>query len=122
MFELLTFIIVVIVVFGLVLENIRIKNKNIELMFMLTQSYIDTNAIKDQITKTDDIEKDHLIKFLSDTRDLAFNHIENVNNHLLEFKKVIDDETLNTNENSLNSILDAFNKLKNIYPEDIPND
>lgn len=122
MFELLTFIVVVIVVFGLVLENIRLKNKNVELMFMLTQSYIDMDAVKKKINKTDDVEKDHLISFLSDTREIAYQHIENVNNYLLEFKDLMDKELSNPDENSIDNITIAFSKLQEIYPEEIPDD
>jgi len=37
MLDLLAFIVVVIIITGAVIENIRLKNKNIELMFLLAQ-------------------------------------------------------------------------------------
>lgn len=122
MLEILTFIIVVIVIFGAVIENIRLKNKNIELVFLLTQSMIDLEQIKNKISKTDDVEKDHLISFLSDTRDIAYQHIENVNNYLLEFGNILEKELSFPNDMSLSKIENAFNKLKEIFPEDIPDD
>lgn len=122
MFNFLTFVLVVIVVFGIVLENIRIKNKNIELMFLLTQSYIDMDIVKKKVGKTDDVEKDHLISFLSDTRELAYQHIENVNNYLLDFKEIIDKELSDPNDRTIENIKSAFSKLQEIYPEEIPDD
>lgn len=122
MFDLLIFILVIIVIFGAVLENIRLKNKNVELMFLLTQSYIDMDSIKKKIKSTDDVEKEHLIKFLSDTREIAYNHIENVNNYLINFKIILDNELNNFDNNSLEKINEAFNKLKEIIPEEINND
>lgn len=91
MLDLLTFIIVIVVIFSAVLENIRLKNKNTELMFLLTQSYIDFNAIKNNINNNDsDVEKDHLITFLNDTRDIAFNEIEKLQKGLKEFIDLAD--------------------------------
>lgn len=122
MIEILTFIIVVIVIFGAVIENIRLKNKNVELMFLLTQSMIDLEQVKNKVLKTDDVEKDHLISFLSDTRDIAYKHIENVNNYLLEFGNILEREFSSPNIMSLSTIENAFNKLKEVFPEDIPDD
>lgn len=95
MFELLTFIIVVVVIVGAVLENIRLKNRNVELLFALSQSLLDSEGIKRSIfnNKTQDdgeIEKDHLISFLSDTREIAFDEIEKIQNAIKEFIDVAD--------------------------------
>lgn len=95
MFELLTFIIVVVVIVGAVLENIRLKNRNVELLFALSQSLLDSEGIKRSIfnNKTQDegeVEKDHLIAFLSDTREIAFDEIEKLQNAVKEFIDVAD--------------------------------
>lgn len=95
MFELLTFIIVVLVIVGAVLENIRLKNKNVELLFALSQSLLDSEGIKRSIfnNKTQDeseVEKDHLITFLSDTREIAFDEIEKIQNAIKEFIDIAD--------------------------------
>jgi hypothetical protein len=86
MLDLLIFIVVVVVIVGAVLENIRLKNNNTELLFLLAQSNIDNSMIKKKITTDQDIEKDHLIKFLSDSRDSSYQYIEDVQDELKNFK------------------------------------
>ena len=78
MLDLLTFIIVVVVLFGLVIENIRLKNKNTQLVFMLSQSLLDLEGVKRSVfveNKQEEVQKDHLISFLSETREVAFDEI-----------------------------------------------
>lgn len=95
MLDLLTFVIVVVVIFGAVLENIRLKNKNTELMFLFSQSLLDSEVIKRSIfnNKTqdnDEVDKDHLISFLSETREVAFDEIEKIQNAIIEFTDIAD--------------------------------
>ncbi|MEY3312439.1 MAG: hypothetical protein RL348_1788, partial [Bacteroidota bacterium] len=49
MLDILIFALVVIVICGAVLENIRLKNKNIELLFLLAQLNIDNGLLKKNI-------------------------------------------------------------------------
>lgn len=86
MFDLLIFIVVVVVITGAVLENIRLKNNNTELLFLLAQSNIDNSLIKKKVTTDQDIEKDHLIKFLSESRDSSYQYIEDFQEELTNFK------------------------------------
>lgn len=95
MLDLLTFIIVVVVIFGAVLENIRLKNKNTELMFLFSQSLLDSEGIKRSIFNNNsqdegEVEKDHLISFLSETREVAFDEIEKLQNAIKEFTDIAD--------------------------------
>lgn len=95
MFEVLTFIVVVIIIFGVIIENIRLKNKNTELIFMLSQSLLDLEGVKKNVitgNKQDDIEKDHLITFLSETREIAFSEIEKIQQALKDFIELADKE------------------------------
>lgn len=86
MLDLLIFVVVVVVIVGAVLENIRLKNNNTELLFLLAQSNIDNSLIKKKITEEEDIEKDHLIKFLSDSRDSSYQYIEDIQEELKNLK------------------------------------
>lgn len=131
MFELLTFVVVVVVVVGAILENIRLKNKNTELLFMLSQSFLDADGIKKSIfnnnSQNDDVDKDHLILFLSETRDIAFNEIEKVQNAIKEFTDIADVHFNYLSQpgvlikehpyyNSIKIISEEYKKLKEFIP------
>ena len=93
MLDLLTFIIVVVVLFGLVIENIRLKNKNTQLVFMLSQSLLDLEGVKRSVfveNKQEEVQKDHLISFLSETREVVFDEIEKLQNAVKEFIDIAD--------------------------------
>lgn len=132
MIDLLVFIVVVLIIFGAVFENIRLKNKNVELMFLITQSYIDNGIIKQKLTTDEDIEKDHLITFLTDTRELAFNEIEKLQKALKEFTNIADKEFKYFDEygiltkeyphyNTLKKMSEECKKLKNLLPDETDN-
>ena len=119
MLDLLIFIFVVIVITGAVIENIRLKNKNIELMFLLAQSTLDITAIKDKISSQDnDTEKDHFITFLNDTREMAYKYIEDLQNELIIFAKVLDNESESPNDLSVPRIKKAFEQIEKMRPSE----
>jgi len=129
MFDLILFIIVVIVISGVVIENIRLKNKNIELLFLLTQLKLDNESIKKKISLSEDIEKDHLIAFLNETRELAFNEIEKLQKNIKEFIDIADREFKYFDEygiltkeyphyDTLKKMSEECKKLKNLLPSE----
>ncbi len=132
MFDILIFVLVVVVICGAVLENIRLKNKNIELLFLLAQLNIDNSALKKNITSSDDTEKDHLIKFLSETRDTSYQFILDFQKQLIDLKTEVDPyvsffEELNTsqeikdiNSEIIKRFIDHYKKLLNFLPEEEP--
>jgi hypothetical protein len=107
MIELITFIGVVSIILGAIIQNIRLKNNNVQLMYMLTQTYIDNNEIKNKLTKESDTEKDHLIKFLSESREISYKYIEEIQNKIKYF---IDDL-----ENEIN-FFDQYGSLFQEHP------
>lgn len=119
MIDLLIFILVIIVVFGAVIENIRLKNKNVELMLLLAQSTIDINSIKQRIeNQTDNVEQEHLIAFLNETRDMAYKYIEDLQNELIKFAKVLEQESLSPNDLSVPRIKKAFDSIESMRPNE----
>jgi len=122
MFDVLIFILVITIIIGATIENIRLKNNNTELLFLLAQLNIDNAAIKNNLPVSEDTEKDHLIKFLSETRDIAYKYIEDVHEALLEYKEEIEFDLINPSDLSILRFRSAFDKLKTIYPQDIEND
>lgn len=122
MIDFFIFIFIVLLFFIILIENIRLKNKNTEILFLLTQANIDNELIKNKFDSLNNVEKEHLLSFLNETRDIAYKYIEDVHESLLIFKSEIEDELINPSDDSIKKIKLAFNKLKKIYPEDIPND
>jgi chloramphenicol O-acetyltransferase len=107
MLDLLIFILVVISIGFLSIENIRLKNKVNELNFSLIQSYLDIEAIKKINNKKEQIEKDHLIAFLDDSRDSAYSYISEAQ------------EKINIFINELESDVNYFNSFENIAKQDM---
>lgn len=122
MFDFILFIFFILVFFGLCIEIIRLKNKNLQLVLIIDQTIKDVELIQKRFIQVDQPEKEHLLSFLNETRDIAYKYIEDVHESLLIFKSEIENELINPNEDSIKKIKLAFSKLKKIYPEDIPND
>lgn len=122
MLDFIFFLLCVLIFFGLCIEIIRLKNKNLELLLIIESTIRDVELIQKKFINDDQPEKKHLLSFLNETRDIAYKYIEDVHDSLLIFKSEIENELISPNEDSIKKIRSAFNKLKKIYPEDIPND
>lgn len=77
----------------------------------------------------DDVHKESFIKFLSDSRDWAFEYIETVQKGLTTFVEKVDKDieyfeqygdsvAMKPNYDSLKNISDAYKELKTLLPED----
>jgi hypothetical protein len=122
MLDLVVFILSVILFGFLAIKNTRLKNQNMYLIMVLDQAIKDIELIRSRVNGDTATEKEHLISFLNETRDISYKYIEDVHKSLLEFEIEIGPELISPDENSINKINTAFKKLKKIYPEDIPND
>jgi hypothetical protein len=100
----------------------RLKNKNLQLLMILNQTISDVELLQNNFNKDSSVEKEHLIAFLNETRDVAYKYIEDVHKALLEYESEIEFDLLNPNDLSITRFRSAFEKLKKIYPQDIPND
>jgi len=88
-------------------------------------------SIQSPISKEDqDIHKENFIKFLSDSRDWAFEYIEDVQKQLEEFIKDIEPEIMYFDEygivgdayphyHSMKKISSAYKDLKKLLPEEV---
>ncbi len=96
----------------------------------MTQLKLDNESIKKKILSNEDIEKDHLINFLSETRELAFNEIEKLQKNIKEFIDIADKEFNYFDEygilmsqyphyNTLKKVSEEYKKLKNLLPNEI---
>ena len=123
MSEFLFFLGAVLVVSVISIFIIRLKNKNLQLLLILTQAIQDIEKFKDKFGNEElSTEQQHLITFLNDTRDIAYKYIEDMHKALLEFKSEIEFDLLHPSEMSVPRIKKAFEKLQSVYPQDIPND
>jgi c-di-AMP phosphodiesterase-like protein len=122
MFEFITFALLVITLCTVGVIVARFKNKNLELLLGLQQAISVIELIREDYDKDSSIEKEHLIEFLNQSRDVAYKYIEDLHNALLEYENEIKFDLENPSDLSIHRFRSAFEKLKNFYPEDIPND
>lgn len=122
MLEFIIFLIVFTVIVVLSVMIIRLKNLNSQLITAIEQSIKDIEYVSSRFNNNESIEKEHLLAFLNETRDIAYKYIEDVHIALLEYKAEIEYDLENPNELSIHRFRKAFTKLQEIYPKDIPND
>lgn len=121
MFEFIIFLVAFTIVTALSIIIIRLKNINLQLLIAIEQSIKDVEYLKSQ-SGDGVIEKEHLLSFLNETREIAYKYIEDLHKALLEYKDEISYDLENPNELSIMRLKKAFHKLEKIYPKDIPND
>jgi hypothetical protein len=97
--DFIAFIFFVVLVVSLTISVINLKVKNRKLAKELLQSTLDHNIaltlLAEELKKREDvsIEKtDGFLKFISESRDLAFEYIEKVQDSLVKFKNDVDPE------------------------------
>jgi hypothetical protein len=92
-----------------------------------------TNSIPESIKNPispDDIHKENFIKFLSESRDWAYQYIEDVQKGISDFVSEVEPSVNYFNEygiviegmplyNDMKKLSDSFEKLKKLLPEDI---
>ncbi len=122
MLELIIFIALGIAFSFISIVFLRLRNKNLELLMILNQTIEDVEILRDGYNGDALVEKEHLISFLTQTREDAFRYIEDLHKALIEYKEEIEFDLENPSDLSVPRIKTAFDKLKKIMPEDIPND
>jgi hypothetical protein len=100
---------------------VRLKNVNLQLVIAIDQAIADIEVLSLRSNETP-TEKEHLLSFLNETRDIAYKYIDEVHTALLEYKEEIEYDLNNPSELSIHRLKNAFKKLEKIYPKDIPND
>lgn len=134
MFDMYVFIIFITMFIYLIISNVRIRLKNKTLSLQLLQERIDKNAIIDKIgkelDKTKPIEQtDGFLKFISESRDLAFSYIEEAQGGIERFVKNAGPEIEYFNKfgdisegqplhDSMLKISQEYEELKKLLPAD----
>lgn len=122
MLEFILFLLVFTIISGLSFFIIRLKNINKELIKAIDQAVIDIENFRGKFVLDEQVEREHLLSFLNETRDIAYKYIEDVHIALLDYKSEIEYDLDNPSELSIPRLKKAFEKLQSIYPKDIPND
>jgi hypothetical protein len=97
MFEASVFGLFIVVFIYLIIDNVKIRLQNKTITLTLLKERIDKNIIIDKITKdlenTKPIEQtDAFLKFISESRDLAFSYIEDAQTGINKFVKGVQPE------------------------------
>lgn len=122
MFDLFTFIIFGILFALFIVINLRLKNKNLELLLKLNEAIVIAEIAQKKFNKDNAVDQEHLLSFLNETRDVAYRYIEDIHKALFEYKNEIEFDLNNPNDLSIIRFRSAFEKLQKIFPEDVPND
>ncbi len=136
MIELIAFTFFIILFFGLVINNIRLSFKHSSLFKQLMQSHIDQTILSEKLFEASarnllkkETDSDAFLKFVSDSRDWAYQYIDDVQKSLNKFIIDIEPEisyfdeygavgTAYPHYHSMKKISGAYKELKKLLPED----
>lgn len=123
MYEVILIVLVSVIVLLLIANNVRLFLKNRKMLETLIQSFVERNALEDMI-KTQALAEEKpidqtegFIKFLSESREWAFNYIENVQDEITKFGAVLDEAKSQTKDAALKKILAGYEELKKFLPD-----
>lgn len=136
MIEFIAFTLFIIVFFMLIFKNVRLRVKLSSTTLELIKANIDKTIISKKLTelseeknKTQDQSSEAFLKFVSDSRDWAYQYIDDVQKSLNKFITDVDPEIVYFNEYgivgsayphyySMKKISGAYKELKQLLPED----
>jgi hypothetical protein len=122
MIELIVGLSLSIIIFYLLLKIKKLSKENLEVKTTLVDMY------RNGLMETDQAKED-FIKFISDSREWAFEYIETVQKELIVFVDKVDKDieyfnkygdnmSLKANYNALNNISSAYENIKKLLPND----
>ncbi len=133
-YDIIAFVLITVIAIACLLQSLYLYNKKQKMLKTLVDLYTTNNALEDMIASqalgnTDPIEQsDGFVKFLSDSREWAFNYIEDVQKQISDFRSSVSPELKKINsgkklekiemEIMLNNISAAFQKLDNVLPKE----
>ena len=136
MIELVAFSIFTIFFFMLIFKNVTLNIKLSESRMEVIRAHLDKTIISEKLievsekkNKLDDPSSEAFLKFVSDSRDWAYQYIDEVQESLNKFITDIEPEILyfdtygdlmsaEPNYNSMKKISGAYKELKKMLPED----
>jgi hypothetical protein len=126
-------IVLVVLFFAMLIAYINISRKLKVVSLGFTELLVSVTKINEFNAPNeavgDDVHKESFIKFLSDSRDWAFEYIETVQKGLTTFVEKVDKDierfdkygdsvAMQPNYDSLKNISEAYKELKTLLPED----
>jgi hypothetical protein len=136
MIELISFSIFTILFFILIFKNVTLNIKLSKIRLELIKAYLDKTIISekfieavDKKNKLEDPSSEAFLKFVSDSRDWAYQYIDEVQEGLNKFITDIEPEIVYFDEYgivgsayphyySMKKISEAYKELKSLLPED----
>lgn len=136
MIELISFVIFIILFFALVYKNIKTSVKLLSVSKELLQANIDKTVLAEKLFESSarellkkETDSDAFLKFVSDSRDWAYQYIDDVQSSLNKFISDIEPEIAYFDEygmvgdayphyHSMKKISGAYKELKKLLPED----
>jgi predicted PurR-regulated permease PerM len=136
MIDLIAFLVFILLFFILIIRNIQLSIKYARSSKELLQSTIDKNILAEKLFEAsarnllkNDSDSEAFLKFISDSRDWAYQYIEDVQKSLNSFITNIEPEILyfdtygdlmaaEPNYQAMKKISDSFKDLKKMLPVD----
>jgi hypothetical protein len=136
MIEFIAFSIVIFLFFMLLVRYVRLSLKLTTTTLELIKAHVDKNLIADKLSELAQEPKDKadpaaeaFLKFISDSRDWAYQYIEEVQTSLDKFISDIEPEinyfkeygdigSMSPNYYSMKKITESYEELKKLLPED----
>jgi|688.fasta_scaffold00156_106 hypothetical protein len=136
MFDFFAFVIFIFVFFFLVYKNIKLRLKISSVTLELIKAHLDKTIVSEKLTELQEINKNRsnldqeaFLKFISDSRDWAYQYIDDVQSSLNKFVSDVEPEILyfdtygdlmgaEPNYNAMKKISGAYKELKKLLPED----
>lgn len=118
--EILLVLTIALLLFLTVADNIRTKMRNRKLATQFVQAEIDklavTSKLKEAVDQVEMIQSEGFIKFLSESRDAAFEYIEEAQKYIAEFVEAADEHMSSPLVDE--TIIKPYNQLKLLLPAD----
>lgn len=136
MIEFAAFAVFIVLFFILIINNIRFSLKLSSASQKLIQAHIDNNILAEKLFETSariivkkETDSDAFLKFISDSRDWAYQYIDEVQEGINKFISEIEPEIAYFDEygvvgsafphyHSMKKISGAYKELKKLLPED----
>jgi molecular chaperone DnaK (HSP70) len=128
MIELVAFIVFISLFILVCIDNVLLRNKTKRISMSLVQLYIEKNVLSEHLSQvlveneSKSVEQtDGFLKFVSQSRDWAYSYIEDAQDKIQKFDKVVDSVSGSTSKESLKRILEAYKELKTLLPDNQEN-
>jgi hypothetical protein len=128
--KIITYSFLLILFFSLIISNVRLKIKNTEITIEMFKTNVNKNIQVEELIKQLEQSKnennDDFLTFVSKSRDMAFEYIENVQTGILEFIDTVGPDIDYMDqyrppiilEESAERLVAGYKKLKSLVPDD----